>query len=132
MVMADLPHAVDLKSILVSPQVNTTLTTPVASSVGYGLGVWLRAFHTWGSRPAQIQLLKSLGQNAPMRRLKFRITYDTFIPVLRNFAPILGDDEPILEAVRQMAVEEFEMMPIGTVTAEEGWGLIHGDFWTGK
>lgn len=130
MVIADLPNALDVKSILVSPRVNATFNPLVASSIGRGLGAWLRAFHEWGSRPSQLQLLDEMGQNKAMRELKYKITYDSFIRVLQKFPDVLGDDGMLLEEVKIMAAKEFETTTKDKI--REGWGLIHGDFWTGK
>lgn len=130
MVIADLPNALDLKSVMTSPVVNTTLNLKVASTIGHHLGTWLRTFHTWGSEPAQIRLLNEMNQNKSMRDLKYKITYGTFIEVLQEFPDILGDDAMQLQALREWAAREFEKNPADK--DQQGWGLIHGDFWTGK
>lgn len=71
-----------------------------------------------------------LGNNEPMRQLKYRITYDSFISNLEQFPDVLGGHREALEVVKHMATEEFTRTS-GDGQGEE-WGIIHGDFWTGK
>jgi hypothetical protein len=65
-----------------------------------------------------------------MRKLKFLITYERFIQVLRNFPDILEGHRKTLEDVKDLAVKEFEKN-IGD-EGGDNWGILHGDFWTGK
>ena len=127
----DVPDAVNLHSIFVSPTANTALTHSVATTIGRELGCWLQAFHGWALSSAQYPLRKQIRQNEPMRKLKRAITYDSFINVLENFPGALDGVRKTLEDVRDMASKEFETVLIDEVGLEN-WGLIHGDFWTGK
>ncbi|KAI0853629.1 kinase-like domain-containing protein [Daldinia vernicosa] len=129
-VLEDFPAAVDLKNILVSPTANSIFTTPVAASIGYDVGSWLRSFHIWTSSPNTE--LKAIGDNEPMRKLKYAITYDSFLNVLENnFPGLLEGHRSTLEQVKDSATNEFQKTS-GDGYGGEHWGLIHGDFWTGN
>ncbi|CAK7224419.1 hypothetical protein SCUCBS95973_005511 [Sporothrix curviconia] len=78
-------------------------------------------------------LRKAMAANEPMRRLKNQITYGALLRVVSQFPNVLGDDEPILEAVQAMAAAEFEKKPPREDDNDDAdWGIIHGDFWSGK
>ncbi|KAI1159877.1 kinase-like domain-containing protein [Nemania serpens] len=129
-VLEDSPGAVDLKTYFVSPTANDVLPAPVAASIGRDVGAWLRAFHDWSFSPKSG--LKDLGDNEPMRKLKYAITYDSYLKVLGNsFPDLLEGHRETLEQVKAAATEEFEK-----TSKEESWGkdwgFIHGDFWTGN
>lgn len=130
-VLEDIHDAVDVASVFVSPMANVILTQSVASAIGLELGSWLRAFHDWTLSPAQSALRKGVGENEPMRKLKRRISYDSFIEVLENFPGALDGVEKILDDVKEMGTKEFERKATDEGDLE-GWGLIHGDFWMGK
>ncbi|KAI0432001.1 kinase-like domain-containing protein [Xylaria sp. FL1042] len=129
-VLEDFPTADDLKSIFVSPAKNQILTVPVAASVSYDIGAWLRSFHDWSMSPNA--KLQGFGDNEPMRKLKYAITYDAYLKVLEtDFPDLLEGHRPVLQQVKEAARKEFEK------TSKHGyidknWGLIHGDFWTGN
>lgn len=143
-VLEDIPGVVDLKTLFVlsSPDASDVLLSrPLATSVGRALGSWLRAFHAWASAPAQRHhLLRArsaeVGTNEPMRELKYRITYDSFIGVLEQFPDVLRVDHHrealLLQEVKNMALKEFEKTESDDGDGSEDWGLIHGDLWTGK
>jgi hypothetical protein len=122
----DFPDAVELNSILVSPTISRLFVTSVSRDVGS----CLRSFHTWASEPAQAGLRADIGRNEPMRKLKYFATYNTFIKVLENFPEVLEGCRKTLEDVKDMAKKEFDKGATGG--GDEDWGLIHGDFWTGK
>jgi len=128
-ILEDFPSVVDLKSILVSPEVASILTPSVSISIGFSLGSWLRTFHTWASAPAQAALREEIGKNEAMRELKYRITYGNFIEILENFPELLDGNRKSLQDVKDMARREFAKPP---TDEEESWGLVHGDFWSGK
>jgi len=102
----------------------------LASSIGRRLGLWLRTFHNWASSPSQADL-RGFITNDSMRDLKQRISYGSFLRVLETSCPslLLGTRER-LEKVRDMASKEF-YLPAGD-DGGSNWGLIHGDFWSGK
>jgi hypothetical protein len=64
-----------------------------------------------------------------MRKLKRFITYDGFLGVLENYPELLQGRKKTLEAIRDIMAKEFEKPP---TEEDENWGLIHGDFWSGK
>jgi len=133
-ILEDIPGAVDLKALLIAPSAdsNLSLSQSRATSIGRALGSWLRAYHTWISSPSHDDLRAEIGANEPMRKLKYFISYNTFIGVIEQFPEITCTDvdKKTLEDVKHVATEEFER----TATGGEGeeWGIIHGDFWTGK
>lgn len=66
-----------------------------------------------------------------MRRLKYRATYESFVKILETFPNMLDESSrKTLESVQAMATDEFARAAGGDL--DEGWGLIHGDLWTGK
>ncbi|KAI1751509.1 kinase-like domain-containing protein [Xylaria castorea] len=129
-VLEDFPTTADLKSLFVSPNANGILTPPLAASIGHDIGSWLRSFHDWSTSPNG--RLKDIGDNEPMRKLKYAVTYDAYLKVLENHFPdLLEGHRPLLEQVRNAATKEFRKV---SEDQDEGnsWGLIHGDFWTGN
>ncbi|KAJ9133285.1 Kinase-like domain-containing protein [Pleurostoma richardsiae] len=129
-VLEDVPNAVDLTSILTSPEDSRLLAHPIATFIGRKLGSWLRAFHAWSSAPEQAALRADIAQNEPMRKLKYQITYNAFVEVLENFPEILERDKATLQDVKYMAMEEFKQL--AEFDMGENCGIIHGDFWAGN
>jgi hypothetical protein len=129
-VIEDIRGVVDLKIIFMSLTANDILSHSHATSIGRALGSWLRSYHSWVSAPPQTNLRAEIGHNEPMRKLKYLITYDSFIKVLDQFPEIVGVHIKTLEEVKDIAAKEFEK----TASDEQGeeWGIIHGDFWSGK
>jgi len=64
-----------------------------------------------------------------MRKLKRLLTYDGFLRALKNCPELLEGHKETLETIRDIMVKEFEKLP---AEGDEDWGLIHGDFWSGK
>ncbi|RWA07377.1 hypothetical protein EKO27_g7716 [Xylaria grammica] len=129
-VLEDFPTAVDLKSLFVSPTRNSILTAPVAATVGYSIGAWLRSFHDWSM--SSNAKLRDVGNNEPMRKLKYAITYDSHLSVLENnFPALLEGHRSALEQVKDAATKEFAKRSKDG-DEDKNWGLIHGDFWTGN
>ena len=131
-VIEDIPNSLDLKSILVSPETNSLLTRPFATSIGQEIGSWLSSFHNEALAPAKADLRAEIGKNEPMRKLKYRITYDLFIGVLGNFPELVEGWRETLEDVKEMATREFKKLAAEPEEGREEWGIIHGDFWAGK
>ncbi|KAI1743897.1 kinase-like domain-containing protein [Xylaria scruposa] len=130
LVLEDFTATVDLKYLFVSPNANSILTPPLAASIGHDIGSWLRSFHNWSI--SSNSRLKHIGDNDPMRNLKYAITYDAFLNVLENHFPdLLESYRPLLEQVRNAAAKEFEKLSRDGIE-DDDWGLIHGDFWTGN
>ncbi|RYC61629.1 peptidase [Xylaria longipes] len=128
-ILEDFPATVDLKSLFVSPTADSILTSSLAASVGHDIGSWLRSFHDWSMSPNG--RLKHIGDNEPMRKLKYAITYDAYLKVLDDHFPdLLEDYRPLLEQVQNVASNEFEKA--SEDRHGDNWGPIHGDFWTGN
>lgn len=82
--------------------------------------------------PAKADLRAEIGQNEPMRKLKYHITYDIFIGVLGNFPELVEGCRKTLEDVKEMATREFKKLAAEPEEGCEDWGIIHEDFWAGK
>ncbi|RDW56810.1 hypothetical protein BP5796_12877 [Coleophoma crateriformis] len=67
-------------------------------------------------------------QHDPMRRLKYLLTYDSFLKVLEDYPELLEGHKETLETIRDVMADEFEKPP---TEEDKNWGLIHGDFWSG-
>jgi hypothetical protein len=128
-VLQDFPDTDDLKSVFFLPNVGNLLPDSSAATIGHHLGSWLRSFHTWASAPRQADMRAAIGQNRPMRDLKRMVTYDSFLTVLQNYPELLVGCKETLEAIRDIMSSEFEKPP---VYEGEDWGIIHGDYWSGK
>lgn len=131
-VLEDCSNTTDLKTIFISPLAKSILPGTSLASVGHDMGSWLRCFHQWSSEPGQAQLRATIGQNTEARKLKRKITYDSFVTILKRYHPELVDGHvEKLKSIQNAMTAEFELNepPQG----DDGrWGLIHGDFWTGK
>ncbi|EIT80308.1 kinase-like domain-containing protein [Aspergillus flavus] len=125
-VMEDLPDSVDLKSFFVSPSSARTVPREWAVSLGRALGHWLSSFHSWAKEPAQADVALELEQNHFFRDLKFSINYDNLINMVSKYPEILEGSRAVFEKVRDMAKSESGRKD------GEGFGVIHGDFWSGN
>jgi hypothetical protein len=129
-VLEDLVDTIDLKTVLESPKVLTLLPVSISNAMGYALGAWLRSFHSWVSAAAQAGVTRVICDNTPMRKIRFAISYGAFTSVIQKFPEIWEAEKQALEDVKNMATLEYAKAP--QANAEESWGVIHGDFWTGK
>ncbi|KAK2606528.1 hypothetical protein N8I77_005270 [Diaporthe amygdali] len=108
-----------------------TKTVVIKHSEDHVPGLWLRSFHQWMSEPGQASLRATISQNEEARKLKCKITYDSFLKVLEIYPDLVEGHMETLKAVKDAMTAEFSLneRPLG----EDGsWGLIHGDFWTGN
>jgi hypothetical protein len=128
-ILEDFTDTTGLKWTLISPNAGTLLPPPIPATIGRHLGSWLRSFHTWALAPEQAALRAQMWQNDPMRKVKFTFTYESFLNVLENYPELLEGHERTLQTVRDAMAKEFERP---STEDDEGWGLIHGDFWSGK
>lgn len=124
--MEDLPNSLDLKSFLLSD-----LTQGVSEAAGHALGrsvgTWLRSFHDWAGKPELGECRSLLAQNESMKQLKFYVNYSMLMDTIANFPGVLEDNRGIFEELKIFAAEEMKKSD-----QESGFGIIHGDFWTGK
>ncbi|OAA56860.1 Protein kinase-like domain protein [Cordyceps fumosorosea ARSEF 2679] len=130
-VLQDIRGVLDLRAILDTPGADSKVSQAQVADVGRAAGAWLRRFHTWTAEPAQRPLAQQVAENDGMRELKARVTCDAFIEVLENFPDIYERHAATLGLVRGMARQEFQRSP-GQCDQEDGWGVIHGDFWSGN
>jgi hypothetical protein len=126
-VLEDLTGTSDLKTVLESPHVTAVLPPSVAETMGCALGAWLQGFHSWVAEPAQVELGKVIGGNTSMRELRYSISYGAFMEIVQKFPDIWNANKTTLEEVVNMAKAEYAMS-----TGGQNWGIIHGDFWSGK
>jgi hypothetical protein len=128
-ILEDFTNTTGFKSMLFSPNADDLLPQSSRATIGRHLGSWLRSFHTLTSAPEQAALRAQIPQGDPMRELKRLLTYDCFLKVLENYTELLEGHKQTLEIVRDVMSKEFEKSP---TEEDENWGLIHGDFWSGK
>jgi hypothetical protein len=129
-IIEDIPGAESMNDVLFSESSAKALLETDVFSIGFALGRWLRSFHSWTSAPAQASLREEIGRNEPIRKLKYLVTYGSFMEVLEDFPDAMGGDEAVLEDVRTMAAKEFEEFTEGE--AKDKLAILHGDLWTGK
>lgn len=125
-VFEDLPNSIDLKNFLLS-KVSHDLSESSGRALGRALGSWLRSFHHWTAEKEQIESTKILGENKVMKDLKFWVNYTLLLDTIENFPDILEGNRDIFEKVRDLAAAELEQQ-----SHDDRYGVIHGDFWTGK
>ncbi|CAI7613835.1 unnamed protein product [Penicillium discolor] len=125
-VFEDLPNSIDLKNFLLS-KVSHDLSESSGQALGRALGSWLRLFHHWTAEKEQIESTKILGENKVMKDLKFWVNYTLLLDTIENFPDILEGNRDIFEKVRDLAAAELEQQ-----SHDDGYGVIHGDFWTGN
>ena len=125
-VVEDLPDSLDLKSFLISTSASTNVSQECAFSIGRALGAWLRSFHLWADQEAQAGVAAEMEKNRSMRDLKFTVNYDMLMNTIDRYPTILGDYRDVFRKVRDMATADLSRKD------EDGFGIIHGDFWSGK
>lgn len=129
--LEDLNDTTDLKTIFLSSELTHTYPGGNSASMGRILGSWLRAFHSWTSAPEQAALRANIGRNNGMRKLKRQITYDSFLEILVLYPQVLEGHLETLQAAKDSITAEFEINHPPD-NSDESWGIIHGDFWSGK
>ena len=125
-ILEDLPDSVNLKTFLLS-ETSHGKSQSAAQSLGRALGSWLRSFHTWTDKPAQADLQKTVGGNQAMKEVKHYANYVLLIQRIETFPQILQDSRDVFEKVVELAVAELEQRETGPE-----YGVVNGDFWTGK
>lgn len=130
--MEDLDKSSDLKTWLLSPA-GMLVDKPAAKAIGHALGSWLGSFHAWASQDDQIALRNKLAENKSMQQLKYAINYDQLINMIDKYPHILEEGRSVFEKVRAHAAEEISTHTSNSGNnVDDGWGPIHGDFWTGN
>ncbi|KAH8898608.1 hypothetical protein GQ53DRAFT_710494 [Thozetella sp. PMI_491] len=128
-VLEDLTNTTGFKMMLFSSDGDKLIPESSRRNIGRYLGSWLRSFHTWASAPQQATLRGKILSDDPMRKLKLRISYNSFLGVLENYPELLEGHRELLETIRNAKAKEFEKP---ATDADEDWGLIHGDLWCGN
>lgn len=130
-IIEDLDPALDCADLLTS--LDHEVPMSIWSAVGFALGEWLRALHHWTREPEQGHLRSTMEGNKASRDLKWRTTYGTIVDIARTFPIITEEDLDVLKEVREKAQREQEDAAQRAVNEDtESYGIIHGDFWTGK
>lgn len=130
--MEDLPESSDLKTWLLSPE-GMRIDRPEATAIGHTLGSWLASFHAWVSQDEQIALRNKLAENKSMQQLKNVINYDRLLKMIDIYPHILEESRSVFERVRAHAAQEISTHASDSANiGDDGWGPIHGDFWTGN
>lgn len=62
-----------------------------------------------------------------MKDLKFWVNYTMLLDTVKNFPTILDKNRDIFERVHKFAATELTQKD-----CDDEYGIIHGDFWTGK
>lgn len=62
-----------------------------------------------------------------MEAIKYRFNYVALIENIERFPNILEGSRDVFEKVRDLAAAEFQEQD-----DDEGYGIIHGNFWTGN
>ena len=112
---------------------STATDCTLATTIGFDLGSCLKSFHEWASSGSNPLRWGPDGIiNEPMRQMKHRANYDSFMGVLDKFPGIITDEcREVLAKVKSMASQELARQP-GTDQEDQHWGLIHGDCCSGK
>jgi hypothetical protein len=131
-ILQDLSDTIDLKTAIVSSPDDgfNLLPQPISISIGHAVGAWLREFHSWVAHPAQADLARKMAANEPMRKLRYQISYGAFTDVVQKFPEVWDQYGSALKQVQDMAAREYAKSIHDEGVAD--WGVIHGDFWTGK
>jgi len=130
-IIEDVHPALDYASLLMAT--NTDIPLSVWSAVGLALGEWLHALHHWTQEPAQSDLRNRMEGNVASHDLKWRTTYATIVDIVTTVPAITEDHLDVLREVRARAEREHEEAMQGQVAEDmELYGIVHGDFWTGK
>lgn len=124
--LEDLPNSLDLKTFLLSGD-SGSLSESSALAIGRALGSWLRSLHVWAAEKGQASSEQFLRENKPMQQLKFYANYTLLVESVSSFPAILEESRGIFEQVRDLAAAELERR-----VHDDEYGVIHGDFWTGK
>jgi hypothetical protein len=130
-IIEDLRPTLDCARLLTSPDSDVPLS--IWSAVGLALGEWLHALHHWTQEPEQSELRNRMRGNVASHDLKRRTTYATIDDIATTFPTITEEYLDVLREVRVRAEREHEEAMQGKVVEEaESYGIVHGDFWTGK
>ncbi|KAK3384139.1 kinase-like domain-containing protein [Lasiosphaeria ovina] len=131
-VLEDLTDTAWLRAALFSSTAETLLAQSSHAAIGRALGAWLRSFHAWSAAPAQAALRAHMWQHDPARKAKHDFTFGTLLAVLQNFPHLLRGHESTIRAVQDSAASALEKPSTGDGDGDDGWGLVHGDLWSGN
>ncbi|KAJ5545400.1 hypothetical protein N7461_007704 [Penicillium sp. DV-2018c] len=125
-VLEDLPSSIDLKHYLLS-EISNGVSESTAKSLGRALGGWLRSLHSWADKAEQAEFKAMLGTHQVMKDLKFYVNYTMLMDTIENFPGLLEETRGVFDEVRNYAAAESKRED-----HDDGYGIIHGDFWTGN
>jgi hypothetical protein len=90
--------------------------------IGKALGRWLKSFLEWTSHQAELTTM--VREHKQAQDVKHMITVLFMHDRIKQFPGTLDDLEEVVGDLEKMSLAERE--------SEEGYQVIHGDFWTGK
>ncbi|KAJ5149831.1 hypothetical protein N7448_001409 [Penicillium atrosanguineum] len=125
-ILEDLPNSLDLKNFLLSGWCRD-VSASSGRLLGRSLGCWLKSFHDWARKGEQAEIRSFLAQNESMKGLKFYVNYSMLMDTIANFPGVLEESRDVFEEVKTFAAAEMKERD-----HEDGFGIIHGDFWTGN
>ena len=120
-IMEDVADSTELKRHLLTGKVSSE----EAVAVGAALGSWTRQFHLWGSMPEQEHLRSILSSSKTGPDFKHALNYRRLTATVDKFPAMLGESRGLFEEVSTAMSPEV----LGKAS---GFGIIHGDFWSGK
>jgi hypothetical protein len=121
-IYSDLPSSLDLKNYVLTH--THSITKSQCARLGYSLGAWAKAFHSWSQAPEQEKLKEYMRENTDMMELKYTMNYGSVLmDTISKFPEILEPSRGVFEEVAKSMREELD---------GESGVLIHGDFWSGK
>ncbi|KAJ8108073.1 hypothetical protein OPT61_g8425 [Boeremia exigua] len=100
-IIEDLQPAVDLETILKDS--TDSLIQVDFATIGFALGSWLLAFHTWAKKTDQDELTLMMSRNKASQDLKWRTTYDGIVGIAQGFPIVPEEDLSVLRQVRETA-----------------------------
>lgn len=129
-ILEDLSNTIDIKLVLESLTISSVLFKFILIFIDFALRVWFWSFHLWILASAQAVLRDIMGNNKPLRKIKYAISYKIFVDIVQKFSEIWKAHSKTLQKVQNMIVVEYSKDTQQNV--KNSRGLIHGDFWTRK
>jgi hypothetical protein len=121
-IYSDLPSSLDMKNYVLTH--THSITKSQCVRLGYSLGTWAKAFHSWAQAPEQEKLKEYMRGNRDMMELKYMMNYGSILmDTISKFPRLLEESRSLFEDVGRSVRKELD---------GDGGVLIHGDFWSGK
>ncbi|KAL0930781.1 phosphotransferase enzyme family protein [Colletotrichum truncatum] len=92
--------------------------------IGYGVGKWLREFHSWSNSPDQVKLREIAAANKDLQSIKHWLNYQQLPSAIERHPSVFGECADVFADILDKSAKELEN--------EKNLQVIHGDFWTGN